>query len=150
MELPLVSGLKLIYFSLWSEETVAVQELIPPKAISAAKDSLLPPSSGSHTTPISPNFPQPALTSSVPSESLAKWQETATLMAFSQTTGDSAALTALGDYLAANRWFEAAHAWFAISDSISLCALIGLIATFYPPARLRSEGPAYRLFVLFL
>lgn len=89
-----------------------MQELVPPKAVPAAKDSLLVASTGLHTTPISPNFPQPALTSSVPLESLAKWQETAAIMAFSQTTGDSAALTALGDYLAANRWFEAAHAWF--------------------------------------
>jgi Sec23-binding domain of Sec16 len=95
-----------------------VQELIPPKAMPAAKDSLLAAPAGLHTTPVSPNFPHTALTSSVPPESLAKWQETAAVMAFSQTTGDSAALTALGDYLAANRWFEAAHAWFACFFSI--------------------------------
>jgi hypothetical protein len=92
-----------------------VQELIPPTTIVTNKDtSLAPPVPGLHTTPISPNFPQPALTSNVPSEVLAKWQETAAMMAFSQTTGDSAALTALGDYLSANRWFEAAHAWYVL------------------------------------
>jgi len=66
-----------------------------------------------HVTPISPNFPQPILTSSVPTETLAKWQETAAMLAFTQSPGDSATLTALGDYLAANRWIEAAHAWYA-------------------------------------
>ena len=100
--------------------------------------------------PLSPTLPQPALTSNVPPESLAKWQETAALMAFSQATGDSAALTALGDCLAANRWFEAAHAWFAILDYKSLYMLIEPVATFYPLAHLRLEGLAHRLFVLFL
>ena len=126
-----------------------MQELIPTKGMPTAKDSLLPPSNVSHITPLSPNFPQLALTSSVPPDSLAQWQETAALMSFSQTTGDSAALTALGDYLAANRWFEAAHAWFAIFNSISLYTLIQHIATFYHRAHLPSEGPAYRLFALF-
>lgn len=79
---------------------------------------MLAPPTGFHPTPISPNFPQPALTSSIPPESLARWQETAAVMAFSQTTGDSAALTALGDYLAANRWFEAAHAWLVIFSTV--------------------------------
>lgn len=42
-----------------------------------------------------------------------QWQETASMI-FTQTPGDSAALTSLGDYLAASRWFEAAHVWCVI------------------------------------
>ncbi|KAF8590610.1 hypothetical protein K439DRAFT_1611986 [Ramaria rubella] len=113
-------SLRVAYSLFAGHGAAAVQELVPQRAIPANKDSLLaPPLGGIHNTPISPNFPQPALTSSVPRESLAKWQETAAMMIFSQKSGDSAALTALGDYLAANLWVEAAHACYLLSPRTS-------------------------------
>ncbi|KAF8495614.1 Sec23-binding domain of Sec16-domain-containing protein [Gautieria morchelliformis] len=119
-------SLRVAYSLFAGQGAAAVQELIPPRATPAAKDSLLAAPSVLHATPLSPNFPQPALTSSVPTESLAKWQETAAVMAFSQAAGDSAALTALGDYLAANRWFEAAHACYLLSPRTSSLGGVGI------------------------
>ncbi|KAF8522284.1 Sec23-binding domain of Sec16-domain-containing protein [Hysterangium stoloniferum] len=120
---PTVNGresLRVAYSLFSGQGALAVQELIPSTTIAANKEaSLAPPVPGLHATPISPNFPQPALTASIPSEALEKWQETAAIMAFSQTAGDSAALTALGDYLSANRWFDAAHACYLLSPRTS-------------------------------
>lgn len=68
-----------------------------------------------HLTPMSPNFPQLEKTAKVPAEALAKWPETAAMLASSPMAPDSsAALTALGDYLISNNWVEAAHAWYEV------------------------------------
>lgn len=89
----------------------AVQELLPPKNLArTGADSLMPPTmSMMHATPISPNFPQPVLTSNMPTPALLQWQEIAATILSNQA--DSQALTALGDYLVSNKWTEAAHVW---------------------------------------
>lgn len=93
--------------------TLAVQELSSSSQLSKGPGTLqLPTTAISHITPMSPNFPPPAITANIPVESLSKWPETAAVMVCSPMVPDtSAALTALGDYLISNRWVEAAHAW---------------------------------------
>lgn len=71
----------------------------------------LPSMLGPQPTPVSPNFPQPIVTQSIPTDTLAKWQETAATIHANQMNGETAALTSLGDYLISNKWVEAAHAW---------------------------------------
>ena len=90
-----------------------VQQLLPPNQLSRTTGALqLPTPVIPHITPMSPNFPSPSVTANIPIESLSKWPETAAVMVCSPMVPDtSAALTALGDYLASNGWVEAAHAW---------------------------------------
>lgn len=94
--------------------SIIVQELLPPKNLAKVGESvnlLAPPSI--QATPISPNFPKPALAAHIPSEVLSKWAETAATIV-SNATGNGeewASLTALGDYLISNGWVEAAHVW---------------------------------------
>lgn len=47
----------------------------------------------------------------VPAHTLSKWQDTAAMIIANRAMGDSQALTSLGDVLAANHWYGAAHAW---------------------------------------
>lgn len=62
---------------------------------------------------MTPNFPPAFQTSPVPTETLSQWAETVAMMISSpMSTETSSALTALGDQLAANGWFEAAHSWY--------------------------------------
>ncbi|GJJ12130.1 hypothetical protein Clacol_006371 [Clathrus columnatus] len=104
-----------VAYSLFSGQGAAsLQELIPTKSLIA--------SNGAQLTPITLNSQKPfssSLPPGVPGESLAQWQETASMMVFSQASGDSAALTSLGDYLATNHWFEAAHACYLLSPRTS-------------------------------
>ncbi|KIJ44072.1 hypothetical protein M422DRAFT_47563 [Sphaerobolus stellatus SS14] len=120
----------------------AVQELIPSKALSGSKEtSLSLPSPATHVTPLTPNFPLPTLTSSVPSDALEKWQETAAMIAFSKNQHESNTLTALGDYLSANKWTEAAHICYLLSPRTSSFGGLGT----QNPARIvlvGSESPA--------
>ncbi|KIO26250.1 hypothetical protein M407DRAFT_24465 [Tulasnella calospora MUT 4182] len=98
----------------------AVNELLPPKPLARTTNLnhslIIPPSplppltpaavaTGSYTVPHGP----------APTESLAKWQEAAATIASNVSNGDTAALTALGDLLSANKWANAAHACYLLS-----------------------------------
>lgn len=65
-----------------------------------------------HLTPRTPNFSVIPQGSSLPRQALTNWAETAAMMLSNPLTPEnSAALTALGDQLAANQLVEAAHVW---------------------------------------
>ncbi|KII88484.1 hypothetical protein PLICRDRAFT_60522, partial [Plicaturopsis crispa FD-325 SS-3] len=111
-----------VAYSLFSGQGAAsVQELIPPNLLSKPQNGTLQiPAVPTHLTPVSPSFPAPAMTASIPVESLAKWPETVAMMLSSPMTPEtSAALTTLGDYLAANQWTEAAHVCYLLAPQTS-------------------------------
>lgn len=65
--------------------------------------------------PVSPNIPAPFQPSAASSAVLSKWAQTLAMIISSPMTAElSSAVTALGDQLSANGWFEAAHAWYAL------------------------------------
>lgn len=75
--------------------------------------SHLQPASLPHMTPMTPNFGQPAVATSIPVESISQWADAAAMMVSSPLSPEtSAALTALGDQLVANHMYEAAHVWY--------------------------------------
>lgn len=91
-----------------------VQALLPAKPLVKIGDNLQValPTATNFITPMSPNFPAPAVAGNIPPDVLAKWQETVAMMISNPLSPDtSSALTALGDYLITNQWIEAAHAW---------------------------------------
>lgn len=94
-----------------------MNELLPPKPLARTTNLnhslIIPPS------PMPPTTPAALATGSytvpkgpAPPESLSKWQEAAATIASNISNGDTAALTALGDLLIANKWASAAHAWY--------------------------------------
>lgn len=90
-----------------------VQELVHPKPFAPSASTLqIPSSSMTSITPMSASFPVAAEPLNIPPEVLAKWADTAAMIFTSPMTLEtSSALTALGDQLANNQWYEAAHAW---------------------------------------
>ncbi|CAE6505820.1 unnamed protein product [Rhizoctonia solani] len=118
----------------------SIQELLPPKNLARTDgSSLMPPAIPmAHATPISPNFPQPVLTSSVPTPALLQWNEIAATIVSNQ--GDPQALTALGDYLVSNKWVEAAHVCYLLSPTTS--ALGGLSMPSVRVVLLGTESPS--------
>lgn len=119
---PQVNGkesLRVAYSLLSGHGASSIQELFPSKSLSSNNVT----SAGTQFTPMTPNFhPERSLASLPPpgilEKSLTQWQETAAMI-FTQAAGDSAALTSLGDYLTANRWFEAAHVCYLLSPRTS-------------------------------
>ncbi|KAG8961249.1 hypothetical protein FRC03_005597 [Tulasnella sp. 419] len=107
----------------------AVQELLPPKALSRPAGSsgslVIPPTpNGIHNTPglSSTPAPQHSLlpnTAVPPPEALSKWREVATTIVSNSTSGDVAALTALGDCLASGKAIEAAHVCYILAHQTS-------------------------------
>ncbi|KAF5380963.1 hypothetical protein D9615_003970 [Tricholomella constricta] len=98
-------------YSLFSGQgAAAVQELVPQNLLARA-NGRLQPQLASHLTPRTPNFAVlPAQAASIPAETLSKWAETVAMMLSNPLSPEtSAALTAMGDHLAANQLFEAAH-----------------------------------------
>ncbi|KAG6890682.1 hypothetical protein C0995_005054 [Termitomyces sp. Mi166 len=90
-----------------------------------------------HLTPRTPNFPAvPAQGSSFPPQALARWTETAAMMLSNPLTSEnSAALTALGDQLAANHFVEAAHVCYLLAPQTSPLGGLG-----HPSARMTLVG----------
>ncbi|EGO21477.1 hypothetical protein SERLADRAFT_473874, partial [Serpula lacrymans var. lacrymans S7.9] len=83
-----------------------------------------------HATPMSPNFSLPIVPGKVPLESLSKWPETAAVMVSSPMPPDwSAAITALGDFLASHQWVEAAHACYLLAPQTSTMGGVGSPST---------------------
>lgn len=93
----------------------AVHQFIPPRALGPATPGLLPAApvgnNGVASAPLS-RVPSDAA-AKLPEQTLAKWRETVGMIVANRTAGDSGALTALGDALAANGWTDAAHIWCA-------------------------------------
>ncbi|EPQ58106.1 hypothetical protein GLOTRDRAFT_56722 [Gloeophyllum trabeum ATCC 11539] len=117
------TSLRVAYSLFAGEGASSVQEMVPPKLLSKTTSESLQvphPVTPMAPTPISPNFPSAALTTSVPEDVLADWPETAAMLLSNPMTADaSSALTTLGDYLAANHWVEAAHACYLLSPQTS-------------------------------
>lgn len=89
-----------------------VDELVPPRPLVGAPVAMptVPPSLVGPLRPFVSGG-QSSL-EPIPHQVLSKWTETAATIISNTTTGDSAAMTALGDRLVANGWPEAAHAWY--------------------------------------
>lgn len=85
-----------------------------------------PPAGDLYASPPS-RVPTPSGRSEYPSdvsiETLKKWQETAAMIIANSSLGDQQALTSLGEVLAANGWYKAAHVWyvFCMSTLTHLC-----------------------------
>ncbi|THU91134.1 hypothetical protein K435DRAFT_674707 [Dendrothele bispora CBS 962.96] len=110
-------SLRVAYGLMSGQGAAAVQQLVPQSSLSDPGARLLAPIS--HATPMTPNFAT-ALPGKIPEESLSQWTETVA-MALSGTPSHEtfAAITALGDHLAANHWTEAAHACYLLSPQTS-------------------------------
>ncbi|KEP46782.1 Sec16 Sec16-C: Sec23-binding domain protein [Rhizoctonia solani 123E] len=132
--------LRIAYSLFAGHGPASIQELLPPKNLSRADaNSLMPPTIPmAHATPISPNFPQPVLTSNVPTPALLQWNEIAATIVSNQA--DPQALTALGDYLVSNKWVEAAHACYLLSPTTS--AIGGLSMPSVRVVLVGSESPS--------
>jgi hypothetical protein len=95
---------------------LTVQQFVPPRplalpSIHLSNQLLAPTPSVRVPTPVSPNYPDPALVGNLPETVLANWQETVAMIVANRAAGDSATLTALGDTLMTNGWVDAAHVW---------------------------------------
>lgn len=100
-----------------ANHTTIVQELAHPKSLLQQAGSNLQalqpqiPQPQSAVTPMTPNFPsvQPL---NITQEVLMSWAKTAAmLLSDPMTPESSAALTALGDQLAAHQYYDASHVW---------------------------------------
>ncbi|GAB1517947.1 hypothetical protein RhiTH_001003 [Rhizoctonia solani] len=133
-------SLRVAYSLFAGHGPAAIQELLPPKNLARtdANSLMAPMIPMAHATPISPNFPQPVLTSSVPTPALLQWNEIAATIISNQA--DPQALTALGDYLVSNKWVEAAHVCYLLSPTTS--ALGGLSTPSVRVILLGSESPS--------
>ncbi|KAL0946874.1 hypothetical protein HGRIS_013040 [Hohenbuehelia grisea] len=116
-------GLRMVYSFLSGQGATAVQELKPPNSLSKPSNLLMVPTP--QHTPKSPNFSSLPL-SPLPEETCAQWTETLAMMLSSPMTKEaSAAVTALGDQLAASHWIEAAHVCYLLSPQTSPLGGIG-------------------------
>ena len=116
-----------------------VQEMLPPASLSQAVENMLapPPPTPLGVTPISPNFPGNVPTN-VPPEVLASWPETVAMMISDSASPETAALTALGDHLIANKWIEAAHVWYGVTLAFTYVRTLICVSAIYCPHRLPS------------
>lgn len=92
-----------------------MQQLSPQKLLIDNMSGLQVPAVPNATiSPLSPNFPGAAPSAVISADVLSKWAETAAMIISNPMTPEaSSALTALGDQLQANGWYEAAHIWYA-------------------------------------
>ncbi|KDE08917.1 hypothetical protein MVLG_01011 [Microbotryum lychnidis-dioicae p1A1 Lamole] len=108
-------------------EAESIQQFVPPVSLapSMLSPKLLPstlPTQFSPTTSLarrSSNAAEDVLNRNLPESVLATWQETCAMIVANRALGDSAALTALGDALAANEWTDAAHVCYLLSPATS-------------------------------
>ncbi|KAH9926213.1 Sec23-binding domain of Sec16-domain-containing protein [Fomitopsis serialis] len=117
-----------VAYSLFSGHgSASIQELVTPKPLAQAVSTLqVPLPSTTSVTPLSASFPGPSEPMNVSLEVLAKWADTIAMIYSSPLTFEtSSALTALGDQLAANHWYEAAHACYLLSPQTSPMGGIG-------------------------
>ncbi|KAI0079939.1 hypothetical protein K474DRAFT_1638790 [Panus rudis PR-1116 ss-1] len=119
--------LRVAYSLFAGQGAASVQEFLPPKLLVNNVHTLQPPPPATlSVTPLTPSFPQPQAGVPIPEEVLSKWAETVAMLISSPlSTETSAALTALGDQLAANDWIDAAHACYLLSPLTSPFGGIG-------------------------
>ncbi|KAI0720998.1 Sec23-binding domain of Sec16-domain-containing protein [Cerioporus squamosus] len=114
--------LRVAYSLFGGNGAAAVQELVHPKALLQhvqSQSSLQIPQPATAITPLTPNF-QMIQPLDISQEVLASWAKTASMILSNPMTPESsAALTALGDQLAAHQWIEAAHACYLLSPQTS-------------------------------
>lgn len=85
--------------------------ILPPSAVSTNR-SLRATGAISRVPSPAPTLIDTSFPTDLPTTTLSKWRETAAIIVANRMSGDSAALTRLGDTLVANGWFEAAHVWY--------------------------------------
>ncbi|KAK4701487.1 COPII coat assembly protein SEC16, partial [Phenoliferia sp. Uapishka_3] len=125
-------GLRVAYSMFAGLGAESVLQFLPPRPL--APPPLLPSQHLAVGAGLIPRAPTPV--SAQPtmdnlSESvLSKWQETVALIIANRSSGDSAALTALGDTLKANGWLDAAHVCYLLSPSTSPINGVGTGAKF--------------------
>ncbi|CCM02366.1 uncharacterized protein FIBRA_04461 [Fibroporia radiculosa] len=131
-------ALRVAYSVFSGQGPASVQELLPPKPLVHGSQSLqLPSSSISSMTPMSAGFSAPVEPMNLPVEVLAKWTEAVAMIYTNPMTLEtSSTLTALGDQLVANQWYEAAHACYLLSPQTSPIGTSGRIIL------LGSPGPS--------
>ncbi|SCV71958.1 BQ2448_4652 [Microbotryum intermedium] len=108
-------------------EAESIQQFVPPVSLapSMLSPKLLPSSLPTQFSPTnslarrSSNAAENMLNRNLPESVLATWQETCAMIVANRALGDSAALTALGDALAANEWTDAAHVCYLLSPATS-------------------------------
>ncbi|GAA6001466.1 uncharacterized protein JCM10292_006268 [Rhodotorula paludigena] len=104
----------------------SMHQFFPPRSLGPNASGLLPaaPIGNGASTPLSRSNTEVAVPMS--EATLEKWQETVGMIIANRTAGDSAALTSLGDALAANGWTDAAHICYLLSPQTSLAMGFGL------------------------
>ncbi|KAG8849805.1 hypothetical protein FRB96_000628 [Tulasnella sp. 330] len=121
-------SLRVAYSLFAGQGAAAVNELLPPKPLVGSTASFLqplPPSPKGLMTPISDAVNGGVRNAEpIPGVVLSKWPETAATIKSNTTTGDSAAMTALGDALMRNKWPEAAHAWYVVFSRVVTSAAL--------------------------
>ncbi|KAH9842630.1 Sec23-binding domain of Sec16-domain-containing protein [Rhodofomes roseus] len=120
-------ALRVAYSLFAGHGPASIQELLTPKPFAPTASTLqVPLPSTSSITPVSASFPGPSEPMNIPSDVLAKWADTVAMIYSSPITFEtSSALTALGDQLVANHWYEAAHACYLLSPQTSPMGGIG-------------------------
>lgn len=89
-----------------------MHQFIPPQALGPGTPALRNGAQFDNGAASAPHSPTSQERQPLPPSTLAKWQETVGMIVANRTAGDSAALTSLGDALAANGWTDAAHVWY--------------------------------------
>ncbi|PCH38075.1 hypothetical protein WOLCODRAFT_161281 [Wolfiporia cocos MD-104 SS10] len=119
-------ALRVAYSLFAGQGPASVKELLPPKPLIQTQTLQLPSTSVNSTTPMSASFPAPAEPLSIPIDALGRWADTVAMIYTSPMTLEiSSTLTALGDQLAANHWYEAAHTCYLLSPQTSPMGGIG-------------------------
>ncbi|BGO91738.1 hypothetical protein NBRC10512_006220 [Rhodotorula toruloides] len=104
----------------------SMHQLIPPQAFGPGTPALRNGASLDNGAASAPHSPTRQERQPLPSSTLAKWQETVGMIVSNRTAGDSAALTSLGDALAAHGWTDAAHVCYLLSPQTSLAQGLGM------------------------
>ncbi|KAG6850992.1 hypothetical protein H0H93_004479 [Arthromyces matolae] len=127
-----------VAYSLFSGQGAdAVQELAPQNLLARATIRPAGPQAAPHLTPRTPSFAVvPAQGPTIPPQALSRWAETAAMLLSSPLSPESsAALTALGDQLAANQIVAAAHVCYLLAPQTSPLGGLG-----HPSARITLLG----------
>ncbi|BGP16572.1 hypothetical protein JCM10213_000516 [Rhodosporidiobolus nylandii] len=103
----------------------SIHQFVPPRAL--GPQTLLPAAPVGNGAPASAPLSRNPTGDAQPlsEETLEKWQDTVGMIVANRTAGDAAALTALGDALAANGWVAAAHVCYLLSPQTSLATGLG-------------------------
>ncbi|BGP24993.1 COPII vesicle coat protein Sec16 [Rhodotorula toruloides] len=104
----------------------SMHQFIPPQALGSGTSALRNGAEFDNGAASTSHSPTSQERRSLAPSTLAKWQETVGMIVANRTAGDSAALTSLGDGLAANGWTDAAHVCYLLSPQTSLTQGLGM------------------------